>query len=177
MIEYKKEIKLAKSLICGGYLWFFDSEHPMRHSSGHVLYHRHVAAMREGRWLSSKELVHHIDENKLNNAPENLQIVDCATHNKLHGKLKNVEIVCKNCGEKFKPSKSIKLYCRDCSKINKITRRLKYVPSYEELFALANKMPMTEIGKLYGVSDNGIRKWFKKYGIDTKRGRGFWHVD
>ena len=27
---------------------------------------------------------------------------------------------------------------------------------------------MTQIGEKYGVSDNAVRKWYKKYGLPTK---------
>ena len=37
--------------------------------------HRHVVEQREGRKLTSKEIVHHIDEDKLNNDPDNLVVL------------------------------------------------------------------------------------------------------
>ena len=50
--------------------------------------------------------------------------------------------------------------CVDCHLINsrKVTR-----PSYEEIMKCKETMTMLEIGKKYGVSDNGVRKWIKKY--------------
>lgn len=38
-------------------------------------------------------------------------------------------------------------------------------PSKEELEIDINKMPMTHVGKKYGVSDNAVRKWCKKFNI------------
>lgn len=38
-------------------------------------------------------------------------------------------------------------------------------PSKEELFKLTNTLPMIRIGKMFGVSDNAIRKWCKSYQI------------
>ena len=35
-------------------------------------------------------------------------------------------------------------------------------PSYEELKNHLDKLPYTKVGKIYGVSDNTIRKWEKK---------------
>lgn len=44
-------------------------------------------------------------------------------------------------------------------------------PSKEELFAkvCVEKVPFTTLGKLYGVSDNSVRKWCKQFGIETAR--------
>ena len=47
---------------------------------GKVLEHRLVAAMVLGRALEAWEQVHHIDGDKLNNAPENLQVVTPDKH-------------------------------------------------------------------------------------------------
>lgn len=42
-------------------------------------------------------------------------------------------------------------------------------PSKELLEEQISTMPMTVVGKLYGVSDNAVRKWAKSYGIYDKR--------
>ena len=42
--------------------------------------------------------------------------------------------------------------------------------SKEELLQLIKEKPFTEIGRMYGVTDNAIRKWCKKMGLpSTKR--------
>jgi hypothetical protein len=46
--------------------------------------HRVVAEQILGRPLTSKDVVHHIDGNKHNNAPENLQVMSHSEHLKLH---------------------------------------------------------------------------------------------
>lgn len=38
-------------------------------------------------------------------------------------------------------------------------------PSKEKLGELISKLPMTQIGKMYNVSDNSVRRWCKKYNI------------
>jgi hypothetical protein len=50
--------------------------------------------------------------------------------------------------------------CVDCHLINsrKVTR-----PSYEEIMKCKETMTMLEIGKKYGVSNNAVTKWIKKY--------------
>ena len=46
--------------------------------------HRIVAEQMLGRPLTSKDVVHHIDGNKHNNAPENLQVMNHSDHLKIH---------------------------------------------------------------------------------------------
>lgn len=48
--------------------------------------HRIVAEEKIGRPLQPGEIVHHIDGNKQNNAPENLQIMTQAEHARMHMK-------------------------------------------------------------------------------------------
>lgn len=54
--------------------------------------------------------------------------------------------------------------CRDCY-IKEKSKNI--IPKYQ-LIDLVNKYPITYIGELCGVSDNSIRKWCKKYKINTK---------
>lgn len=51
------------------------------------------------------------------------------------------------------------------------TNRIKKPVLYADLYNLVHvqKLPFTKIGKLYGVSDNAIRKRCRKMGISTKR--------
>ncbi len=44
----------------------------------------------------------------------------------------------------------------------------------EELEGLIFQMPMSEIGKKFGVSDNAIKKWCKKLGVILPSMRGYW---
>jgi len=46
--------------------------------------HRHVMEQALGRLLSSNEVVHHIDGDKYNNDPSNLQVMSLAEHSRMH---------------------------------------------------------------------------------------------
>lgn len=68
------------------------------------LQHRAVVAEREGRSLRSDEHVHHTDEQKLNNDPENLELLSKAEHTRHHfgtGRTM-VDLVCEECGKGFR---------------------------------------------------------------------------
>lgn len=56
-------------------------------------------------------------------------------------------------------------YCQLCSsKIQQIAER----PSREQLKNDIRSLPMIQVGKKYGVSDNAIRKWCKSVGLPSK---------
>ena len=46
--------------------------------------HRHVMEQKLGRKLRPGELVHHVDEDMWNNAPDNLELTDRSTHSRHH---------------------------------------------------------------------------------------------
>lgn len=62
--------------------------------------------------------------------------------------------------------------CQTCAQKIKINIRLSKTnkTSREELKEMIRKMPFTQIGKIFDVSDNTIRKWCKKFDLpSTKR--------
>jgi hypothetical protein len=62
------------------------------------------------------------------------------------------------------PNKKSQILCSpECSEINR--RKVKERPNSDELKLLIEKYPFTRIGKMFGVSDNAVRKWAKKYDI------------
>lgn len=85
----------GRTLTGGGYVKVMvsadDPMASMRDGKGYVLEHRLVMARVLGRPLTEKETVHHIDNERANNAPENLQL----RHGR-HGK--HVAMVCLSCG-------------------------------------------------------------------------------
>jgi transposase len=103
-------------------------------------------------------------------------------------RLENLRLVCPTChattstfkGRNVK-NKREKNKCIDCEKdIQRKSKRCKKCagiknnsgkranwPSYEELKNHLDKLPYTEVGKIYGVSDNTIREWKKKMSATT----------
>ena len=68
MWEIKKLIKK------GDYLYCTVLEHPKATKHGYVLHHRIIMENYLGRLLSSEEVVHHINGDKLDNRIENLEL-------------------------------------------------------------------------------------------------------
>ena len=168
----------------GEYLCEFAPNHPRATKEGYVRTHILVAEKKLGRYLQSEECVHHIDEDKYNNHPDNLMIFKTiADHSAFH---KGVEAVCDNdvwycpdkriyhkemcpiCGTNYKDAKAN--MCIDCrGKLNKtlIKNTKNKRPSREVLKDKIRMQNFTQIGKEYGVSDNTIRKWCKFYGLPS----------
>ena len=74
---------------------------------------------------------------------------------------------CKTCGKKFETYDKDQIYCsHECCSLSqrKVDR-----PSKEELLELIKTTSFLQIGKLYGVSDNAIRKWCKYYNLPYKK--------
>lgn len=71
-----------------GYLYIYKPEHPNAMKRGYVAEHRLVLESKIGRYLKRDEVVHHINENKQDNRPENLQVMSSSEHTKLHVELK-----------------------------------------------------------------------------------------
>ena len=71
-----------------GYIYQYAPDHPAA-SNGYVLQHRLVAEDKLGRHLLPEEVVHHIDGNKANNHPDNIEVfAGPGEHSKHHWKLK-----------------------------------------------------------------------------------------
>lgn len=67
----------GKGWIQGGYRY-------VRRNGKNVGVHRALAEAREGRPLSRTEVVHHVDNNRLNNHEANLVVLSLAEHTRLH---------------------------------------------------------------------------------------------
>lgn len=170
--DYKKEIIICSGFLAG-YLYFYDSSHPLRSGEGCVYCHRHIISLKLGRWINKDEHVHHKDGNKLNNNPENLELTNIHDHPSSHKTSTRVIMICKCCGKEFSCTKRNSPNRSHCSSECQHKMSQRFDISKEELEKLVWEIPTTKIAKQFGVSDAAIAKRCKKFGI-KKPGRNHW---
>lgn len=115
--------------------------------------------------------VNHIDGDKSNNSLDNLEWCD-KKENQQHaikiGLRKGKEVAfCSNCGKETY-AKTKTFLCFDCYNKTGANRKVSR-PSKEELFLVLKEKSFVEVGRIYGVSDNAIKKWCKDYNLPDKR--------
>lgn len=82
----------GRKLHSDGYILVYQPLHPMRDANGFVLEHRLVYEKYVGRYLSSEEIIHHVNGNKTDNRIENLELMTRAEHALTHYKMKTMEV-------------------------------------------------------------------------------------
>lgn len=153
------------------------------HNNGYMYEHILVIEESLGRKLKLGEVVHHEDRNKRNNDAANLSVFKTNTdHSRFHKTGIRIadehgvysspsQRVCIKCGKPTYAStnRSKTGLCKDCH-IECMERKVKTIPTKENLEELLyNKVSFCEMGRIYGISDNGIRKWFKKFGLPYRK--------
>lgn len=166
----------------GKYIGVYCQDHPRRTKQGVVYQHILVAEGKLGRTLKPGEFVHHIDFDKHNNSPENIIVfASNGDHARFHrlgcptdalieredgsyscasGTLDSQVTVCRLCGSKKSLGSQMCLNCRNAL-------RAASIPQPEELLNALERLDWNfcAAGRFYGVTDNAVRKWCKKYKI------------
>lgn len=127
--------------------------------------HRMVAERAFGE-IPDGHHVHHVDADRTNNAAANLAVLSPGEHSRLHKFSLRVRMVCPACGEAFElpPARAARrIHCsQECWALARSRR-----PSREHLWAHMRELRnWCALGRLYGVSDNAVRKWARRYGLD-----------
>ena len=161
--------------ILSGYIVIWRPNHRLSNTNGYVYVHRLEAEKLLGRELNESEVVHHKDENKLNNDLDNLMVfATTSDHTAFHN---GCNIYCLNniwYAEKLNRynicpicNKNIKYYnsnmCINCSLF--FRKEKSKCPTKEILMRLINCYSMLYIAKLYNVSDKTVVKWCKLYNL------------
>jgi hypothetical protein len=81
-----------KIIATNGYVTLFIPKHHLAMRNGYVYEHRLVAENKLGRPLLGDEQIHHVDGNKLNNDPDNLEIITDLEHRVRHRKTKGLKM-------------------------------------------------------------------------------------
>jgi hypothetical protein len=160
----------------GEYRQLWMPDHPDAMKSGYVYEHRKVAADKIGRLLHLGESVHHINGNKSDNRPENLDVLQDAEHKSLHSagpihpawnEQLSIPKTCGVCGKLFVPPRnSYQSYCRAkvcsiaCRRIgNSGEKNLTAKVSdavVEEIRALKGQLTQRAIAKKFGLSKTWV---------------------
>lgn len=165
------DLSELKSFDMNGYNAYFIPDHHLACGVGIVYEHMLIAEEMLGRELNIGEVVHHEDRNRKNNSPSNLKVFKTrADHSAYHAgrdividgdvyiALPNKHFICPVCGNRKDWKADMCKNCRDKEKS-------KHIPSKEEISNLLLNNSMCVIGRMYGVSDNAVRKWCKKYNL------------
>lgn len=115
--------------------------------------------------------VHHINGKRFDNRASNLEILSPANHARLHHG-DPIVVQCAYCDEVIEVpwnriARADRVHCsRECRGLS--DRRVER-PTGEQLSDLIESLRnWCAIGRMYGVSDNAVRKWARAYGIDPK---------
>ena len=117
----------------------------------------------KGEWLGKTLSLQldHINGINNDNRIENLRFLcpNCHSQTETYcGKHKKKTYKCLDCDKFINKNHN---RCKKCSSIINGRAKRKFEITKEELENLILQYPMTTIGKMFGVSDNAIRKWLK----------------
>jgi hypothetical protein len=154
------------------FTWYYDHGYIRYYDGAKALLREHQYVAQAAYGVPDGYYVHHRDSNRLNNQADNLTVMSPSDHGRLHAsqlKAERVELVCPVCGSEFVTTRSRveqrnKTYCSlECLGIaNRKVER----PSRERLAGLLSEIGnWSELGRMFGVSDNAVRKWARAYGL------------
>ncbi len=159
------------------YKYIYSPDHPHKGQNNCVYEHVLNAEKKLGRYLKDGECVHHIDENKKNNNPNNLMVFDSiASHSAFHHGRKAIKL--EDGTYTVETMKQTLKICPIC-KINKLSygssmclecynkKHSQNIPSKNQLINdfIDNNSNKSAVSRIYNVSQKAVNKWCKRYKI------------
>lgn len=109
------------------YNYAYVDNHPYMNKRHRVVEHRAVMELHLNRFLTKKEIIHHIDGNGKNNKVQNLQLVTNREHYKIHhyDPNKYITLTCPTCKKEFTKRKTLIHTTNYCSRacVNNYTKK------------------------------------------------------
>lgn len=127
-----------------------------------------------GRPLDVAEIVHHRDEDKLNNEAGNLEMHTAASHRMEHDPNESRRVTlgpktCPVCGSTFVKSianhgkaKVCSIACRNAAGEHAVRRKITLKQELEAV-ALRRTMPRREIAARFGLSESGLKHVYARH--------------
>jgi transposase len=108
--EKNRRVKKDRILSGAGYWMIPIPENYMgkKYPCGYIYEHRYILEQKIGKYLTSNEIAHHINGNKLDNRSENLEVIIKQKHDSYHSQLKGkitIVLKCPECKKIFERSK------------------------------------------------------------------------
>lgn len=175
--DYKISAKITLDRTLG-YMYFCDVKHPLSDAYGKTYYHRHVASVKIGRWLTNDEIVHHINGVKDDNTISNIEVMSSSDHTSHHQsdrKTVMLVMVCQTCKLAFnRPASQVKYKHHFCSmRCSRIFYGSVDYPENEYLQQLLLDNPATVVAETLGISSSSLKRHCKRNNIETMP-RGYW---
>jgi hypothetical protein len=125
-------------------------------------------------------ILDHVNGVNTDNRLSNLRIVcpNCAATLDTHCGRNVRPLRCAGCGRKFHPRSRSQRHCStscgttsDASRAAQLASRRVKRPPYEQLVREIAESSYSAVGRRYGVSDNAIRKWVRRYEREARAAR------
>lgn len=147
-------------------------KHRLGGTDGVTYKHRVLAEKKLGRKLHHDEVIHHKDNNRINNDEENLEIFrSTSDHTAFHRGVEMIQV--NGVLQRANPLPKLSTICecgnsmsygsQRCYLCNAFERRTVKRPSKEQFLVLLESNSLSAIGRIFGVSHTTIRRWRNSY--------------